>query len=373
MECDLSVTSKALWANLGLQAKIDEWAERNGIRLKPIHRIEPTNLSTGNKRKLPGNLEEIEIEYQRLGSSIDRAELLKNLSDIYKEEKNICFFKDWLEQKVSNLKETILPELEQKFILVIAKYRLKAQKLLKENSRPKLFLQDEHENPFFDGLTSQNNITELCCEQGEEEELIDLAEKVALEQALCGKTAQEMEVIIEMLLPNANVVQPFIGEKIRTLRRTLLDILGGKHEEQSEVSSPVKGLPPSRSFRSNISMDIFKKRHRERNPPRRLSDKDLMLKRILDHRVISMDELSQPHSNKKRFSIEHSSNSRQITPSQEKLGNPATTQSIAKKGSSPQNPLDDNSYTGKKKSAGIFKFKKVSTTPKEDIELSATQ
>ena len=367
MEYDLSVISRALWSNLRLQEKIDGWAERNGINLKPIHRIEPTSLPAGRKRKLPKSLEELEEEYRKLDSGLGRAEFLDTLSNIYKEDTSICFFKDWLEQGISNLKESILSELEQKFIFAMVKYKIGVLKQIQAG--PKLFLEDDHENPFFDCLSSQKNGTESLDDQ--EEELIDLAEKVALEQALYGKTAQQLEDIIEILIPISNFAQSPSIDKVRRLRRTLYDILGGKHEEPSEASSPIKGKSP-RPIGRNISVDIFKKRHRERNPLRRLSDKDLMLKRILDHRVISMDELSQSQSNRKCFSIEHSSQSRPTNRQNSQI--PTPTQGIVMKGSSPlKTPHNDGRPASNNKSNGIFKFKKLSATPKEDIELSVTQ
>jgi hypothetical protein len=125
MEYDLSVISKALWENLNLQTRIDEWAESKGIQLRPLHRIEPTNLSPDSgKKKLPKTIEEFDIEYRKLTSNRIRAEFLTSFSNNCKEEQVYGFFLDWIEQEISNLEESLLLRLEQKLILSIIKHKI---------------------------------------------------------------------------------------------------------------------------------------------------------------------------------------------------------------------------------------------------------
>jgi hypothetical protein len=366
MEYDLSIISKALWENLNLQTRIDKWAESRGIQLRPLHRIEPTNLSPDNGRKrMPKSIEELDIEYRKLSSNRIRAEFLTAFSNNRKEEQVYGFFLDWIEQEISILEESLLLSLEQKLILSIIRHKIEIEDQAQGNNSES-FIEEDTDNPFID-ISSQMGNSSIKSDF-KEEELVNLAEKVALEQALCGKTAQELEEVIEILFPMSGSV--ILDDKLKKLKRTLLDILGGKHGDYSDVSSPIKTVSPGRSFRKNTNMDIFKRKHGERNALRRLSDKEVMLKRILDHRVISMEELSQSQSNKKSGSMSQFSQASQLTPSQQQSIFLSPSQSTFSGIKSPQVITNDRS---RKESGGIFKFKRLPMTTREDVELPATQ
>jgi hypothetical protein len=126
----------------------------------------------------------------------------------------------------------------------------------------------EEDNPFCSSETS--NVLE---------NMLDFAEALALEQAFHGKTAQELEPIISLFLPNAEQKQ---------LKRQLLEILGGHQADL--LTDPLSSPKKFRACRQQTSKRAFANgSSNETIKLRRLSE--VAIKRIQHHRVVDVSDV----------------------------------------------------------------------------------
>lgn len=273
-----------LWEKFRLELRIQEWASIHGIPLEPvkIHKIEPTLIRTDAVT----NFLQFQAECTKCVTVTKLAHFLQTLQT-EEQKDHAAAYALWISKLLADGEYFKLEEMERKFILLLALHTI--------NDKV------EEDNPF--------------CTPNDSNELLDFTEALALEQAFHGKTAQELETLISLFLPEA--------EK-RQFKRQLLEILGGHHAEllTDPLSSPAKRKQPNASLPKHThSKRCSHEDAKESKKLRRLSE--VAIRRIQSHRVVDVADV-QLQPRRRSFDSQNSQPSPFVSFSQPPLTSPPT-------------------------------------------------
>lgn len=283
-----------LWAKFQLELRIQEWASLHDIPLEPvkIHKIEPTLI----KPNAVTNFLQFQAECKKCTTVTKLAHFLQTL--LTEEQKDhAAAYSLWINKLLADGEFASLEEMERKFILLLALHTI--------NDKV------EEDNPF--------------CTPNVSSELLDFTEALALEQAFHGKTAQELETLISLFLPQTEQ---------RQFKRQLLEILGGHHADllTDPLSSPAKRNSAKANIPKHINPNHPKRGTnddlKESKKLRRLSE--VAIRRIQNHRVVDVADV-QLQPRRRSFDSQNSQPSPFVSFSQPPLTSPPnnlTTTSI---------------------------------------------
>ena len=277
----IGIDADDLWSRFELELRIIEWAKEHDIPLEPsrVNKIEPTLVKPNNVT----NYLQFQSKCSKCDSATKLAHFLHSLST--EEQTHQHTYALWVRKQLADSTFKTMDEMERKFIFLLALQTISDKQI--------------EDNPF-------------CPTRSEPSELLDFTESLALEQAFHGKTAQELEPLISLYLPESEQ---------RQFKRQLLEILGGHHADllTDPLSSPKRKV--SRSMASIISKRALITEYNESSKLRRLSE--IAIRRIQHHRVVDISDVqSQPRRGS--FESQHSQQSPFSSFSQPPLTSPAS-------------------------------------------------